>query len=128
MYEKKKLKVDIKLISQYLQDEGAARDFAIYYDLFCKYQDDYQVESILRGNVQQEVKARAINAAFDERLLLISLLLSVLDNQAGVLRVAVKACDIELVFRLVLVLGVVHQPVERIPAKDLGLFGVGSVV
>ena len=80
MYEKKKLKVDIKLISQYLQDEGAARDFAIYYDLFCKYQDDYQVESILRGNVQQEVKARAINAAFDERLLLISLLLSVLDT------------------------------------------------
>ena len=51
-----------------------------------------------------------------------------LHNQAGVLRVTVKACDIELVFRLVLVLGVVHQPVERIPAKDLGLFRVGSIV
>ena len=79
MYEKKQLKVDIKLIGQYLQDEDTTRDFAIYYDLFCKYQDDYQVESILRGNVRQEVKDRAINAAFDERLLLISLLLSALD-------------------------------------------------
>ena len=80
MYEKKQLKVDIKLIGQYLQDEDTARDFAIYYDLFCKYQDDYQVVSILRGNVRQEVKDRAINAAFDERLLLISLLLSALDT------------------------------------------------
>lgn len=79
MYEKKQLKVDIKLIGQYLQDEDTTRDFAIYYDLFCKYQDDYQVESILRGNVRQEVKDRATNAAFDERLLLISLLLSALD-------------------------------------------------
>ena len=51
-----------------------------------------------------------------------------LHNQAGVLRVAVKAGDIELVFRLVLVLGVVHQPVQRIAAKDLGLFRVGGVV
>ena len=51
-----------------------------------------------------------------------------LHNQAGVLRVTVKAGDIELVFRLVLVLGVVHQPVERIAAKDLGLFRVGGVV
>lgn len=80
MYEKKQLKVDIKLIGQYLQDEDTARDFAIYYDLFCKYQDDYQVESILQGNAQQEVKDRAINAAFDERLLLVSLLLSALDT------------------------------------------------
>ena len=51
-----------------------------------------------------------------------------LHNQASVLRVTVKAGDIELVFRLVLVLGVVHQPIQRIPAKDLGLLGVGSIV
>ena len=51
-----------------------------------------------------------------------------LHNQASVLRVAVKAGDIELVFRLILVLGVVHQPVERIPAKDLSLFRVGGIV
>ena len=51
-----------------------------------------------------------------------------LHNQAGILRVAVKAGDIELVFRLVLVLGVVHQPVERIAAKDLCLFRVSGIV
>ena len=51
-----------------------------------------------------------------------------LHNQAGILRVAVKAGDIEPVLRLILVLGVVHQPVERIAAKDLGFFRVCSIV
>ncbi|MFR4625447.1 MAG: hypothetical protein ACLT8Y_01740 [Dorea formicigenerans] len=32
--EKKNLPVDLNLISQYVQDEQIARDFAIYYDLF----------------------------------------------------------------------------------------------
>ena len=34
--EKKSLPVDLNLISQYVQDEQIARDFAIYYDLFEK--------------------------------------------------------------------------------------------
>ena len=36
MYEKHELKVDEKLVGQYLQNQKIAKDFAIYYDLFDK--------------------------------------------------------------------------------------------
>ncbi|MFQ9395352.1 MAG: hypothetical protein ACLR2E_16480 [Lachnospiraceae bacterium] len=36
------------LILQYIQHPKIARDFASYYDLYQKYQADYQVEAILR--------------------------------------------------------------------------------
>ena len=47
----------------------------MYYDLFNKYRSDYQVDQILAGNVTDEIKERALNAGFDERLSLIGLLL-----------------------------------------------------
>ena len=78
LYELSKIHVDKLLISQYVQDAKIAADFAQYYDLFCTYRSDYQVGSILEGNVSDEIRQRALKAKFDERLALIGLMLDAL--------------------------------------------------
>lgn len=78
LYELSKIHVDKLLISQYVQDAKIAADFAQYYDLFCMYRSDYQVGSILEGNVSDEIRQRALKAKFDERLALIGLMLDAL--------------------------------------------------
>lgn len=75
LYERLNIKVDEKLVIQYLQDEKIAKSFAIYYDLFNKYKSDYKVDQILAGKAGDEIKQRAKSAKFDERLSLIGLLL-----------------------------------------------------
>lgn len=80
LYEENELLVDCDLISQYIQDEQIAKDFANYYDLYAKYKSDYQIEDILRGKASAEIIERAQKAKLDERLSLISLLLSSIEE------------------------------------------------
>lgn len=67
--------IDEPVILQYLQHPRIARDFAAYYDLFCKYQSDYHVDEILAGNLPASALERLKNAPFDERLSVIGLLI-----------------------------------------------------
>ena len=90
LYERHDLGVDEKLIGQYLQNRQIAKDFAIYYDLFNKYRDDYQIEAILAGKSSAETKERAKAAKFDERLSLLGLLL---DAATAELRAALQTED-----------------------------------
>ena len=80
LYESNNLTVDIKLISQYIQNPRIAKDFSVYYDLFLKYKSDYQVAKILAGNPPKEIKERAMAAKFDERLSLIGMLLDAVNE------------------------------------------------
>lgn len=80
LYEMNNIEVDYNLIAQYIQDEMIAKDFAHYYQLFHKYQADYKVDSIIDGTSTEDIKLRAKNAKFDERLSLISLIMSQLDD------------------------------------------------
>ena len=73
--------VNEQLISQYLQNRKIAKDFAVYYDLFNKYRADYEIDRILDGKAGEEVKSRAKNARFDERLSLLGLLLDGVGEQ-----------------------------------------------
>ncbi len=75
LYEQHGFKVDETLVAQYLQNPKTAKEFAIYYDLFNKYRSDYQIDSILDGTVDDDIKSRAVQAKFDERLALIGLIL-----------------------------------------------------
>ena len=75
LYEQNGIVVDEKLVAQYLQNKKIAKEFSVYYDLFNKYRSDYQVDKILKGNVSDEIKARAKAAKFDERLSLLGLLI-----------------------------------------------------
>ena len=75
LYEKSNIAVDIKLVSQYLQNRRIAKEFAVYYDLYNKYKSDYQIADILAGNASDSIKDRAKTARFDERLSLLGLLI-----------------------------------------------------
>lgn len=75
LYEKNNIKVDEKLVVQYLQNKKIAKEFSIYYDLWNKYKSDYQVDKILEGKADDGIKIRARNAKFDERLSLLGLII-----------------------------------------------------
>ncbi len=81
IYEQRGFKITERLIIQYLQNARIARDFAIYYDLFNKYRSDYQVDKILDGDFDGDIKTRAKQAGSDERLSLLGLLLDNLCNE-----------------------------------------------
>ncbi|MBR4163094.1 MAG: AAA family ATPase, partial [Solobacterium sp.] len=81
LFEENHLIVDYNLIAQYIQDEEIAKDFSNYYDLYRKYRSDYKVDQILNGTAPASIIERAKNASFDERLSLISLLLSSMDDR-----------------------------------------------
>ena len=86
-YEESQLKINNQLIGQYLRCDSIIREFSIYYDLYNKYKDTYNVETIFRGtssmcgeeasdeiikNMQQIAGA----ATKDERLALTGMLCS----------------------------------------------------
>lgn len=89
LYEQKDFPVTENLISQYLQNKKIAKSFAVYYDLFKKYQSDYQIDKILDGKADSEITDRAKAAKFDERLSLLGLLT---DGLIGILR---EVCALE---------------------------------
>lgn len=75
------LPVDEAVIGQYLRHPETARDFAAYWALYQKYNADYGVEDILQGRLTDAIVERAMNAAFDERMSLVSLLLAGLNTR-----------------------------------------------
>ena len=92
-YEKLGLQADEELIRQYIQHQKIAEDFSAYLDLYYKYRDDYGVEEILAGQAKPAVYARLLNAPFDERLSLVSLILSGLNNRFTASRQADAVAD-----------------------------------
>ncbi|MBQ8935656.1 MAG: AAA family ATPase [Oscillospiraceae bacterium] len=69
---------DEQVVSQYIQHPVIAKDFANYYDLYRKYQSDYDVEAILSGHLTENTVDRLRTAPFDERLSALSLVLDAL--------------------------------------------------
>lgn len=65
---------ELTLVSQYVQDPDIAQDFALYLELYRKYQDDYKLADILSASVDPQILARAQAAPFDERLALSGML------------------------------------------------------
>ena len=75
------LPIDQELILQYIQNPTVAKDFANYYELYGKYRNDYRVEEVLAGRFSDEAIVKLRNAPFDERLSVIGLLLSRLNER-----------------------------------------------
>lgn len=87
VYEKLGKKMDREVVRQYIQHEKIAKDFANYLELYEKYQMDYQLEAVLHGEIDDALKKKASHASFDEKLSVVSLLLSRVRNAfADVLR------------------------------------------
>lgn len=85
------LPVTQDLIREYLQDPEIAADFATYYELYNKYENIYQIPSILEGNYPAETE-KFHNAPFDEKLSLIGLLL---DRMNGEFRDYAEELDVQ---------------------------------
>ncbi len=80
LYEKHGIEIKETLVSQYLQNRKVAKSFSAYYDLYVKYRGDYQIDKIMDGEYGMTVKQKAISAKFDERVMLISLLLDAINE------------------------------------------------
>ena len=79
-YEELGIPVDEEIIHEFLRHEDGAEDGSAYFDLYKKYQDDYGIAEILEGKVKPSVYARIDQAAFDERLSVVNLLLDGVSN------------------------------------------------
>ena len=81
VYEALGQKADRELVGEYIQFPRIAKDFANYLELYHKYRDDYQVERILEGEISEAAVDKLLHAAFDERISVVSLLLSGLNTE-----------------------------------------------
>lgn len=86
-YERMGIAIHRFEIEQYLQDEKIAGEFFSYYQIYQKYGQDYQVSEIVSGKLskeQEEEKERmAAEGSVEERQMLMSMLVSVLEDEVG---------------------------------------------
>ncbi len=80
VYERLGQETDREVVMEYIQFPKIAKDFANYLELYHKYQDDYQVPEILAGAVPEGAVEKLERAPFDERISVVSLLLSGLNG------------------------------------------------
>ncbi len=76
VYESLGKEMDRDVVVQYIQHEMIAKDFANYLELYRKYRMDYQLDRVLNGQIDEVLLKKAAHAPFDERLAVVSLLLS----------------------------------------------------
>lgn len=81
VYEELGKTMDREVVYQYIQHWKIAKDFANYLELYNKYKKDYKVEEILQGHVSGAAMDKIRIAAFDEKLSVIGLLVSRLDER-----------------------------------------------
>lgn len=81
LYEEDNLPVNENLAGQYLQNDTIVREFIAYYDLFNKYKNDYKIEAILKGEINDSIIDKASNANIDERLSITGLLLDTVHDE-----------------------------------------------
>lgn len=76
VYETISLSTDEQVIGQYLQEAQISGDFANYLELYYAYEKAYNIDDILNGIIEDPILKRIAAAPFDERITVISLLLS----------------------------------------------------
>ena len=81
IYEKQERRMDRELVGEYIQFPKIAKDFANYLELYYKYRDDYRVEQVLEGHISESAVDKLQRASFDERISVVSLLLSGLNEK-----------------------------------------------
>ena len=84
-YEALGKQADQEVVHQYIQHWKIAKDFAVYLELYKKYRKDYGFDGILEGKWKKETLEKLNYAAFDERLSVVSLLLSQLNDRFFIL-------------------------------------------
>lgn len=75
IYESLKIPVTQSVIEEFIHHDEVAEDFMAYYELYKKYEDDYEIYNVLEGRVSTNIYARVFEASFDERVSVVNLLL-----------------------------------------------------
>ncbi len=102
LYEEEQLAAQESLVAQYIRNPRIVREFTAYYDLFNKYKKDYRINEILEGSAPVQAIARAKEAAFDERLSLLGMLLDrVQADMKGVMEQAAFLKDLQTCLKAV---------------------------
>ena len=76
VYEKLDKNITADVVGQYIQHERIAKEFAEYYELYQKYQQDYQIAEILKGQPSEAMVKKVSHASFDERVSVVNVLFS----------------------------------------------------
>ncbi len=76
VYERLNKNITKKVVGQYIQHERISVEFAEYYELYQKYQQDYQIAEILKGKPSEAMVKKVSHAPFDERVSVVNLLFS----------------------------------------------------
>lgn len=102
LYEEEGLAADETLIGQYLRNERIVKEFTAYYDLYNKYKKDYKITEILNGGATEQAVTRAREAAFDERLSLLGMLLDRLQaDMKGIMEKAAYLSEVRFPLKAV---------------------------
>lgn len=80
VYESLGKTIDFDVVYQYIQNKKTARDFSSYLELYKKYKKDYSIQEILEGGIRNTYVDRLRLAAFDERVSVVNLILSSLND------------------------------------------------
>lgn len=96
VYERIGLVCDRDVVKQYIQHAKISKDFANYLELYYKYQSQYQIDEVLKGNRDEELMEQAAKAPFDEKLSVIGLILAKLNVEFG--KSTKKEAYLELLF------------------------------
>ncbi len=81
LYEKNQITVDPELFGQYIQFKKVAEEFGMFFELYQKYRSDYQLDRILEGTESPVIRSRAKGAPFDEKVMLVNMLLDIVTGQ-----------------------------------------------
>ena len=76
VYERLNKNITKEVVGQYIQHERISVEFAEYYELYQKYQQDYQIAEILKGKPSEAMVKKVAHAPFDERVSVVNLLFS----------------------------------------------------
>ncbi len=79
-YESEGFPLTYDEVKAYIQDSETAKDFLIFYELYKKYENDYRIGEVLKGNVDEGSACRIGYGAFDEKISIIGLLNSGLSS------------------------------------------------
>lgn len=124
LYEEEGLAADETLMGQYLRNERIVKEFTAYYELYNKYKKDYKITEILSGGATEAAVTRAREAAFDERLSLLGMLLDRLQaDMKGIMEKAAYLSEVR--FPLKAVKGLIESA-ER-AAQSAGQGGAALV-
>ena len=74
VYERLNKNITKEVVGQYIQHERISVEFAEYYELYQKYQQDYQIAEILKGKPSEAMVKKVSHAPFDERVSVVNLL------------------------------------------------------